>query len=83
MKKTSANLSPGNYMEVKSVIDYLNHEICRPTLAHILMTIDYHTYNTFELYGMELYSTKDLQNIMMPDLFREMECSVTTHMVLN
>jgi hypothetical protein len=65
-------------MNVESVQNYLNHIICRSTLSSIIKKIcPIHEHESYIF-----YNTSDIKSVMMPDLFREMECHVTTHMVI-
>lgn len=70
-------LQSGNYMNAKHVIETLNHRFCRPTLASIAEKVCKKHQGEHGIY----FNTTDLKNIMMPDLFKELECEVTTHMI--
>lgn len=76
MQKTS--LQPGNYMKVNSVMNYFYHVNLKSTLADIVKKACTIHEGEFDIY----YNTKDLKSVITPDLFREMECQVTTHMIL-
>lgn len=78
MTKTN-QLPSGNYMNAYHVIETLNHRFCRPTLASIAEKVCTKHQGEYGTY----FSTTDLKNIMMPDLFKELECEVTTHMILS
>lgn len=71
-------LKPGNYMNVHHVIETLNHRFSRPTLASIAEKVCTKHQGKHSIY----FNTMDLKNIMMPDLFKELECNVITHMVI-
>jgi hypothetical protein len=74
------NLPVGNYMSVESVINYfLKQE--RLTLVDIIRN---HCSTNFGWNGRAFnlyYNTQDLKCVMMPDLFKELECIVATYMV--
>jgi hypothetical protein len=74
MEKT---LKSGNYMKVESVQDFVNHVICRSSLSGIINKVC----KVYENESNKFYNTVDLKSIMMPDLFREMECQVITLMI--
>jgi hypothetical protein len=68
-------LPVGSWMVKNEVVDYLYHRICKVTLAHIVESIlDAETSSN----GIEYLRTSDIRNVMMPNLFREMECEITT-----
>jgi hypothetical protein len=71
-------LQPGNYMKVNSVMEYFYHYNVKSTLAEIIKKVCPIHEGEFNIY----YSTKDLKSVIVPDLFREMECQVVTHMIL-
>lgn len=73
-------LPVGSWMRRSEVLDYCYYRVCRPTLAHILESII--SIETSNL-GIEYLPTSEVRNIMTADLFREMECSVSTIVVLN
>lgn len=71
-------LQPGNYMKCESVMDYFYHINVKTTLASIILKV-------CPIHGSEgyiFYNTKDLKSVMMPGLFQELECQVTTHMII-
>jgi hypothetical protein len=74
------NFPVGNYMSVESVINYfLKQE--RLTLVDIIRNhcntnVGWNG-GAFNLY----YNTQDIKCVMMPDLFKELECDVITYMV--
>ena len=71
------SLIPGNYMNAYHVIETLNHCFSRPTLASIAEKFCTKHQGKHSIY----FNTTDLKNIMMPDLFKELECIVVTYMV--
>jgi hypothetical protein len=75
---TTNQLKPGNYMRVNAVMNYFNHSNIKSTLAGIIEKVCPKHRGEFDIY----YDTKDLKSVITPDLFREMECEVTTHMIL-
>ncbi len=70
-------MKQGNYMVDLEVIDYVETRLGRFTLSSIIHKIC----KLHKAGDTSYYSTEDLKNVMMPELFREMECHVTTHMV--
>jgi hypothetical protein len=76
MNKT---LQPGNYMKANRVIETLNHRFCKSTLASIIEKVCIKHEGEFG----EYYNTRDLKSLIEPSLFRELECEVTTHMILS
>ena len=73
------NLPAGSWMVKSEVVDYLYHRICKVTLAHIVESIlDTETSSN----GIEYLRTSDIKNVMMTELFREMECEVSTTLIL-
>jgi hypothetical protein len=73
-----ANLQPGNYMKVESVLSYFNHYNVKSTLASIIKKVCPVHEGEFSI----LYDTKDLKSVIVPDLFRELECHVNTLMII-
>jgi hypothetical protein len=71
-------LKSGNYMNVGEVDDYLCHINLRPTLVDIIKKVCPIHECKLDIY----YNTSDLKSVMRPDLFRELECNVITHMVI-
>lgn len=77
--ETKTQLSPGNYMKTKKVIEALEHRFCKSTLASIVKKVcPVHT-GELDVY----YNTADLKNVIEPNLFRDLECEVITHMILS
>ena len=74
----NAKLKPGNYMKVNRVIEILNHKFCKSTLASIVEKICPKHEGEYDIY----YNTKDLKNVIESTLFRELECEVITHMII-
>ena len=75
---TSTNqLKPGNYMKVSAVLNFIENHF-KFTLQDVVQKVcPIHT-GEFDVY----YSTTDLKNVIISNIFREMECEVTTHMIL-
>jgi len=71
------SLTPGNYMNAYHVIETLIHCFGKPTLASIIEKVCTKHQGEPGIY----FNTTDLKNIMMPDLFKELECIVVTYMV--
>lgn len=63
----------GNYMKASEVLNYLETKTFKFTLASVVKEVA-------PLIENEWYSTKDLQNLITPTIFRQMECQVTTYM---
>lgn len=78
--KVREKLPVGSWMRRSEVLDYCYHRVCRPTLAHLLEELV--SVQTSNL-GTEYLPTSEIKNIMTADLFREMECYVSTVLVLN
>lgn len=81
---TTNQLKPGNYMKVSAVLNFIeNHfkfslqTLYYPGLDVVQKVCPIHK-GEFDVY----YSTTDLKNVIVPNIFREMECEVNTHMVL-
>jgi hypothetical protein len=75
-----SQLLPGNYMKVNSVMNFFCHDgNIKAALARIIKEVCPIHEGEFDIY----YNTKDLKSIIVPDLFRELECQVITHMILN
>ena len=70
-------LPNGNYMKVKAVMNYFRHENAKSTLASIIEKTCPVCVGEYSDY----YNTEDIKTVINPDLFREMECHVTTHMI--
>lgn len=67
-------LPSGNYMLKTQVIEYVK-TLNRDNLHHIVeLFVPIQTSTE----GIEYFPTSEIQNVMMPDLFREMECHVST-----
>lgn len=72
MKK---KLNPGNYMKVTSVRLFLSKYFPNIEMEANKLTKYEGEYDIY-------FSTLDLKSIMSSDLFKELECEVTTHMIL-
>ena len=70
-------LPSGNYMLKTQVMEYVK-TLNRDNLLHIVeLFVPIQTSTE----GIEYFQTSEIQNVMMPDLFREMECYVTTLLI--
>ena len=74
----TTKLTPGNYMKVSKVLETLNHKWCKPTLATVAEKVLTKHSGEHDVY----FSTEELKSIMIPDLFKELECEVVTHMII-
>jgi hypothetical protein len=79
MEIKNMKLENGNYMLKDKVLDYCNFAICKPSLALIINICTCH----HDEYGRSWFKTNDIKNVMMPDLFREMECNISTLMIVD
>lgn len=70
-------LNPGRYMKINSVNGFIS-KYQSSVLDTIKSECPSHT-GEFDKY----YSTQDLKNHLDLEFFRDMECSVTTHLILS
>ena len=61
-------------MQKSQVLDYLQNKTWKFTLRSIVEKVA----PVHVLDNTEFYSTTDLKNLIVPELYRKMECSVTT-----
>jgi hypothetical protein len=69
-------LNPGNYMKVTPVRLFLAKYFPNIEMQANKLTKHEGEYDVY-------FNTSDLKSIMDLDLFKEMECQVTTHMILS
>jgi hypothetical protein len=76
METTSTSaLSPGNYMRTSCVEKFLQPR----SEWHFFPLLDLPTHTgEFSTY----YNTADLQRVLKPEVFQELECEAITHMIL-
>ena len=70
-------LQPGNYMKVSKVNEFIENHF-KFTLNDIVKSVC----KTYESEHGIYYNTKDLQNVITPFIFKEMECNCVTYMIL-
>jgi len=69
-------MQKGTYMKVSDVLNYLDTKIFKFTLKSIVeKTIKQHTHESCDC---SLYLTTDLQNVIAPVLYRQMETQIIT-----
>jgi hypothetical protein len=73
MEIKNMKLENGDYMLKDEVLDYCNFVICKPSLAMIINKCRSYS----DEYGRSWFKANDIKSMMMPDLFREMECNVS------
>jgi len=69
-------LLPGRYMKISKVNEYLQKY--NSQALPFILRLDIHE-GEHDVY----YSTIDLKKILKEDFFRDMECSVVTHLILS
>jgi hypothetical protein len=77
MKNSKISISPftEGYMQCDTVIACFNHQYIRATLASIIQqACPIHKIN-----GVDYYNIKDLQKVMMPDIWKELASRVITN----
>jgi hypothetical protein len=72
-------LPSGSWMRKRDVLDYLYNQMKQVSLAHIVESI---LETTTTSNGTEYLNTSDIQNVVPVYVFREMECTVTTLMII-
>lgn len=65
-------INSGNYMVVESVVNYIEHTTGKKSNIKL---------PTHKDENLNFYDTNDLKSIMPKDMFREMECVVTTYVI--
>ena len=71
------SLPTGNWMLRNDVLDYLSITVCKPTLSDIIETLC----TPHIVGGDTYYSCKQLRSYIYSQLYKEMECKVSTLMV--
>ena len=77
--KNVKTLPEGQYMKVESVQSYFQTKVLKSTLASVIQLVCPSYEGEYGLY----YNVQDLRSVIVPDLFRELECEVTTHVILS
>lgn len=77
MANTAKTLKPGKYHEFTAVMDWLYFTSCRTSLASIFKKAA----RTIEVEGTVFVSAEEAKTFIVPSLYREMECDITTYMV--
>ena len=71
------SLPPGDWMLRNDVLDYLSITVCKPALSDIIETLC----TPHIVGGDAYYSCKQLRSYIYSQLYKEMECKVSTLMV--
>jgi hypothetical protein len=77
MRNMKNSLPPGDWMLRNDVLDYLSITVCKPALSDIIETLC----TPHIVGGDAYYSCKQLRSYIYSQLYKEMECKVSTLMV--
>ena len=77
MRNMKNSLPLGDWMLRNDVLDYLSIAVCKPALSDIIETLC----TPHIVGGDAYYSCKQLRSYIYSQLYKEMECEVSTLMV--
>jgi len=79
MKNQTRTLSFGKYMACKPVFDAMYFQFCRPSAAEIIKK----TCTVLRGEHTLFFDVEELKKVLTPDLFKDLECVVTTHWIVD